>query len=111
MTRTKITKEIQQKVNKIIDEFNIETFDDDVDKLAYFAEYKGTFFYLKRKEFGRISPVAKLTYTGSMKNWDFAIFKWSSEQYDPEEWFFPGAEHLDGTIEGAMKAGLKAYPV
>ena len=24
---------------------------------------------------------------------------------------FPGAEGVNGTIEGAMKAGLKAYPV
>ena len=33
------------------------------------------------------------------------------KQYDPEEWFFPGAGDVNGTIEGAMKAGLKAYPV
>ena len=33
-----------------------------------------------------------------------------SALYDAEEWFFPGEEHIDGTIEGAMKAGLEAYP-
>jgi hypothetical protein len=27
------------------------------------------------------------------------------------EFFFPGTEHLDGTIEGAMRAGVEAYPV
>ena len=49
--------------------------------------------------------------TGKMDNREFAIFKWSSERYDPEEWFFPGSEYVDGTIEGAMKAGIEAYPV
>jgi len=46
-----------------------------------------------------------------MNNWEFAIFKWSSERYDPDEWIFPGLEYVDGTIEGAMMAGLYAYPV
>lgn len=45
-----------------------------------------------------------------MDNWEFAIFKHSDERYDAEEWFFPGAGWMDGTIEGAMKAGLEAYP-
>jgi hypothetical protein len=48
---------------------------------------------------------------GKMDDWDFAIFRWSSETYDPEEWMFPGSELVDGTIEGAMLAGLEAYPV
>lgn len=82
-----------------------------MDDLFYFADFKGKFLYLKRKEFGEISSVARMTYTGDMKNWDFAIFKWSLEKYDSEEWLFPGVEYVDGTIEGAMKAGLEAYPV
>jgi hypothetical protein len=45
-----------------------------------------------------------------MQHWEFAIYKYSDERYDPEEWMFPGAEEVDGTIEGAMRAGLKAYP-
>jgi hypothetical protein len=45
-----------------------------------------------------------------MDNWEFAIFKYSDERYDSEEGFFPGAGLVDGTIEGAMKAGLQAYP-
>ncbi len=31
-------------------------------------------------------------------------------RYDPDEWMFPGSGYLDGTVEGAMKAGLEAYP-
>ncbi len=45
-----------------------------------------------------------------MENWYFAIYKYSDEHYDEEEMFFTGAELVDGTIEGAMRAGLKAYP-
>ena len=28
----------------------------------------------------------------------------------PDSVFFPGAEEVDGTMEGAMRADLKAYP-
>ena len=55
--------------------------------------------------------MARLKYTGDIKKWDFAIFKWSTESYDPDERFFPGVQYVDGTIEGAMKAGLAAYPI
>jgi hypothetical protein len=33
------------------------------------------------------------------------------EKYDSNEWCFDGSNHVDGTLEGAMKAALKAYPV
>ena len=46
-----------------------------------------------------------------MNEWEFAIYKYSDERYDPNEWMFPGAEYLNGTIEGALKAGLEAYPL
>jgi hypothetical protein len=46
-----------------------------------------------------------------MQHWDFAIYKFSDgRRYDPDERFFLGAEEVDGTIKGAMRAGLKAYP-
>ena len=38
------------------------------------------------------------------------LFKYSDERYDPDEWMFPGSEQVDGTIEGAMRAGMGAYP-
>jgi len=46
-----------------------------------------------------------------MNGWNFAIFKWSTETYDTNEWMFPGSELVDGTVEGAMRAGLEAYQV
>jgi hypothetical protein len=77
---------------------------------VYVPRYKGTFLYLDRQDDGRLTPICRLEYTGKMEDWSFAIYKYSDERYDAEEWFFPGAEHVDGTIEGAMKAGLEAYP-
>ncbi len=53
---------------------------------------------------------ARLEYTGNTDHWGLAIFKYRDERYDAEEWFFPGAGYVDGTLEGAMKAGLEAYP-
>ncbi|MBN1951857.1 MAG: hypothetical protein JW801_11710 [Bacteroidales bacterium] len=111
MGKKVIPKEIRQEISGIIEGFNEKHFHGRQDSVACFAEMKGKFLYLKRREFGKISPVARLTYTGNMKKWDFAIFKWTWNDYDPDEWFFPGANLFDGTIEGAMKAGLEAYPV
>ena len=56
-------------------------------------------------------PICRLTWNGKMDNWDFANYKYSSEQYEPEEWFFPGAEFVDGTVTGAMQAGMVAYEI
>lgn len=111
MAKIAIPKEIQQEVYRIIEAFNRTHFSGRTDSVAYFIEIKGKFLYLRRHEFGKISPVARLTYTGDMKEWEFAIFKWTREQYDSDESFFPGANLFDGTIEGALKAGLEAYPV
>ena len=46
-----------------------------------------------------------------MKNRIFAIFRYSTEIFDDEDTFFPGDDYIDGTIEGALKAGNEAYPV
>ncbi len=103
-----ISDDIKQKAEDIIEEFNQKTFSES--DCFYQARFKGKYLYLDRSDYGNLSPICRLTYTGSMNRWEFAIFKWSSEKYDPEEWFFPGSEHVNGSIEGAMKAGLEAYP-
>src|SRR6266567_3569782 len=77
---------------------------------VYVPRYRGKFLYLDRQDYGRLSPICRLEYTGKMEDWSFAIYKYSDEHYDEEEWFFPGVEHVNGTLEGAMKAGLEAYP-
>jgi hypothetical protein len=58
----------------------------------------------------RNHSVCRLTYTGSPDQWDLAIFKDSDDRYDPTQWLFPGADHVDGTLPGALSAALAAYP-
>ena len=60
---------------------------------------------------GEPFQICRLSYTGKMDGWEFAIYRHSKDRYDPDEWFFPGQEKVDGTIEGAMQAGVTAYPV
>lgn len=110
MAKAIITKEIQQKVSGIIDTFNKKTFKKSED-FMYIPKFKGDFLYLNRKEYDKVAPVARLKYTGDIKKWEFAIYKWSRRDYDADEYFFPGEQHVDGTVEGAMRAGLEAYPV
>ena len=77
---------------------------------VYVPRYTGKFLYLDRMDDGRLHSICRLEYTGDMHAWAFAIYKYSDERYDAEEWFFPGAGHIHGTLEGAMKARLEAYP-
>ena len=79
MRKTAIPLEVQEEVLKRIEDFNNTSLAHLRDEVEYFAEFKGKFLYLKRKEFFDVSPVARLTYRGKMNNWDFAIFKWSIE--------------------------------
>jgi hypothetical protein len=108
-----ISPEIKAEVQRLIDEFNQENFNDDDFKgfgiSGYSARFKGKYLYLDRDDTGEPSPICRLEWKGEMDNWAFAIYKYSDNFYDPEEWFFPGAEEADGTVTGAMKAGMKAY--
>ena len=103
-----IPKDVRSSAQQIVERFNRANLRSTA---AYVARVKGMYLYLDRKDYGS-APVAicRLKYTGSFNNWGFAIFKHSSNRYDPEEFMFPGATYLDGTIEGAMRCGLAAYP-
>lgn len=78
--------------------------------VSYHVRFRGRFCYLERLDYGCLSPIFRLTYSGDLNDLDCAIYKWSTESYDANEWLFPGSGKLDGTIEGAMRAGLEAYP-
>lgn len=116
-----IPLEIQAEVQKIVEDFNHKKFMEVapmVRKLmggptnfGYSVRFKGKFLYLDRIERRKPSPICRLTWIGVIDKWEFAIYKYSDNAYDPEEWFFPGAEKVDGTITGAMEAGLAAYPI
>lgn len=99
----KITNEIKEEVQTIVDMFNKKN------KSKFLVRYRGRFLYLDKVDVFSIIKVARLEFTGNMKKWRFAVFKYSSENYDPDEWFFPGQSELDGTVEGALRAGLEIY--
>jgi hypothetical protein len=108
MSKKRIPPEIRKEVDEIVENFNQEVINDP--NIYYIPRYRGRFLYLERFSYGHSGPICRLEYTGSIDQWEFAIFKYSDERYDPDEWFFPGAGNVDGTIAGAMKAGLEAYP-
>ena len=103
-----IPDEVKTDVAAMVEHFNTAVIRNPL--CLYVPRYKGKYLYLDRRDYGRLSPICRLEYTGHMQKWSFAIYKYSDELYDAEEWFFPGEEHVDGTLEGAMKAGLEAYP-
>ena len=109
MASQAIPDAVKQQVEETVAKFNRTVLNNP--RLYYVTRYRGRFLYLDRFEYGEADPVCRLTYTGDMNDWEFAIFKYSTERYDPDEWFFPGIEHVDGTVEGALKAGLEAYPL
>jgi len=107
MSTTRIPAQVRDEALRIIERFNQK-------KLAntgcrYVPRFKGKYLYLDRDDFGSVGPVCRLEYAGGRKGWYFAIYKYSANRYDPQEWFFPGSERVDGTIEGALEAGMQAY--
>ena len=108
MAKKSITVHVKSDINKIIDRFHCEDLKDSPRR--YIPKFKGSYLYLDRDDGAEgPSPICRLRYTGDMKKWEFEIYKYSSGQYDPDEWMFPGSECVDGTVEGALKAGMKAY--
>jgi hypothetical protein len=108
MATKSIPNEVKAKVVDIIDRFNRDVLADDY--RTYIARFKGNYLFLYRDDGGyKPGPICRLRYTGDMTEWVFAIYRYSTGRYHPDEFFFPGEEWVDGTIEGAMKAGLEAY--
>ena len=103
-----IPESIKKQANEIVKSFNGNVIKDS--QCYYTTRYRGTYLYVDRYDYGTTNTVCRLKYTGSIRDWEFAIFKYSSEKYDPDEWLFPGSEFVDGTIQGAIKTGLQAYP-
>ena len=107
MAAKSIPSDVKQGVEKVVERFNRN-------KLAqwgraYSVRFHGRHMYIDRDDGSGPSPVCRLEYMGKMTNWEFAIYKYSSDRYDPEECWFPGSELVDGTVQGAMLAGMRAY--
>lgn len=59
------------------------------------------------------TKIGRLVWNGDPNHWIFDPFRYSSETYETTgemAMFMPGAKELDGTVEGAMRAGLELYP-
>ncbi|MBI3316768.1 MAG: hypothetical protein HYZ85_02020 [Candidatus Omnitrophica bacterium] len=106
---TGIPEDVRKQVDETVRRFNESWLKDS--GCSYQARYEGKYLYLDRKEPVGTASICRLKYTGKMDDWEFAIYKYRSDRYDSDEWFFPGMDCVDGTIEGAMNAGLEAYPV
>ena len=107
MKATAIPDEVKEEAVRAIDRFNEKTLAGT--GYSFVARFQGKYLYLDRDEFGQALPICRLQYRGAGKPWGFAIYNYSSERYDPGETWFPGFELFDGTVEGAMKAGMRAY--
>lgn len=104
-----IPEDIHEQADKVVADFNQTVIKNP--QCYYVTRYSGHHLYLDRYNNGPVGPICRLQYQGSMDNWEFAIYKYSRERYDPDEWLFPGSGWIDGTIVGAMKAGIEAYPL
>jgi len=79
---------------------------------AYSLRFRGRYAYLAREDRGMpdLTRIGRLEYLADKDRWKFVVYRYSKERYDPRESLFPGAGHLDGSIEGALRAGLEIYP-
>lgn len=107
MAQNGIPLDIRESAQRIVEHFN-RTYPRG--SVRYVARFKGVYLYLHREDFGGPpAAICRLQYR-AIGQWRFAIFKHSSNRYDPDEFMFPGAALLDGTLEGAMRCGIEAYP-
>ena len=101
MPKKIISNEIRKIILKEVEEFNKNA----MEQYKFKIEIRGRFIYIKLNN----EPRCRLTYDGDINNLEFAIYKYSFSTYDSEEFFFPGATYVDGTIKGALKAALESY--
>jgi len=107
MSANAIPVEVREEALVIIKRFNQEVLADS--GCRYVPRFKGKYLYLDRDDMGKVGRICRLEYKRRQRLWEIAIYKYSTDRYDPEDWFFPGNELVDGTIEGALKAGMEAY--
>lgn len=93
MSTRHIPEEVKKQVEEIVDRFNRSVLRDPYRQ--YVTRYRGEYLYLNRVDYGRRGPICR---TGSMDEWEFAIYKYSDERYDADMWMFPGAEYIVGRV-------------
>ncbi|OIO89372.1 MAG: hypothetical protein AUK03_14625 [Anaerolineae bacterium CG2_30_64_16] len=104
-----ISMGVQAQIAEIVQQFNETAFR--YSMCRYVPRFEGAYLYLDRHDQGRVDPIVRLRWTGDMAGWECEIFRYSSERYESGESLFPESALIDGTVEGAMQAGLQAYPI
>jgi hypothetical protein len=105
----KIPEDVKEAIAQRVFDFN------KAHQSAFQVVFKGKFCFLSkvtRSFWGKEieTKLGRLEWTGDVENWAFAVFRYGREFYDPNEFMFNGAQEIDGTIEGAMRAGFELYP-
>lgn len=96
----RIPKDTQSQVSEIVENFNKKN------KTNFRITFRANYAYLSHVSYV-VTKIGRLQYIDSTNKWSFAVFRYSREFYDPDEFMFPGWELLDGTIEGALNAGME----
>ena len=107
MKRNLLLEAAKEEALRAIEHFNRTTLAGT--GYAFVGRFQGAILYLERNELGQVLPACRLKYRSAGKCWDFAIYKYSSQRYDARETWFPGFELVDGTVQGAMQACMRAY--
>jgi hypothetical protein len=107
LNKTPLPVQVREQALSAVEQFNQNELVDSGSR--YIARFKGKYLYLDRDDSGDVGHICRLEYAGAKRGWYFAIYKYSDERYDEEDWFFPGNQLVDGTVEGALKAGMVAY--
>lgn len=94
MTSEKIPEEILINVSKIVDTLTTKH------QRNLSIRSKGRFVYVDEDG----GPLCRLKYIGKKDDWDFAIFKWSTERYSDNEFLFPSSGSAKALIETALEA-------
>jgi hypothetical protein len=106
-TKTSIPVQVREEAVRAVEQFNRNDLAGTGSR--YLPRFKGKYLYLDRDDSENIGPICRLEYAGPKRGWYFAIYKFSDERYDGEDWLFPGSQFVDGTIKGALEAGMEAY--
>ena len=83
MPGPRIPETIKTQVAERIAAFNRQVLQDP--NVFYQPRYQGRFLYLDRCDYEHVGRVCRLTYTGALDEWDFAIYKYSDERYRPRQ--------------------------
>lgn len=101
-----IPQEIKNEAETAVKTFNTKRFSEG--DTEYIANFDDEYMYLKIRRKDSFRPVARIRFTGDPQKWEFSVYDYSTDDYTHRK-SFPGAEFADGTIEGALKAGVKAF--